>query len=905
LYQQLLRPSAIILRKEKRSCGLLQEICDKIRNGQQSLEDLSKLMLMKRRFPDAQVDNGIHYNNERCSLFNWRDLWDWCKSHKKYMYVCKATYETRPGNQQFVEGLARLPPSVYNYAPDVLCVTEGCEVRLVKNINVSAGLVNGASGTVVKIIYNNADMFTKDNQGLLQGKLPSPYCIVIDMPSFNGFITKENPNVRTFPFPEHKTWVPIFREKFTPAPSSLPRWIKQAPHLCYRLQFPIDLCKHLTAHRAQGQTMSNAIVLIDLQLDNLDDKVPDDVGSILYVALTRVRRLADLLVSNIPDHVWKNLGKTKKDERRLNAEHLLEKSAEQFAISNGLYKEYRDEKAYKPDYSNNEAEWKAMIDQIDASPRKRSELAEPINTDNVQFEIRVQDGPPVRNPMHLKPVTSERNIGIDQGTHNFAIVVVDKIFGKQHEIMAADLIQDLHLRKKFTASDLVNALTNKSNLLNYMQIDGNPPLLKNNVDRVIVLLEYMDTRNSNSLSFTIGLGNLLQQLAPDVDKCIVKLSLAKNLRANGPAFMLGEDIVRSLHLTPVTYQRRRELPTDPQFINKKKMSADIFRYIVQATADKEAAMGLTMNADIRTRLMSHIASNGKLDDMGDALLHALNNMWCGGNGYRQMIPANPSVHNNRTVVVCALPNFTYYVVVNCTWNRISLEDFGLYRSKFESDVFKSRRTVEIMRLGMDDNLKLALTVPNGLDENGTAVYPPAEHIKMIVKQLQGMRMYNLTRPAAGKLQDALYKVFRGLAQSACNEKKRKLYECKSSKQGHVYVWTDTSTNNKFQVIKSAGKHLNAVQVAYEWAKTVATDTVNLRKWTFGQQQKLLFFEALVKTAANDEQSLEMLLLSERVRRKLALRHCEQQKQLYADLFLIAMNQNRNPVKAIAGNYRKP
>jgi len=37
-------------------------------------------------------------------------------------------------------------------------MAEGCVVRLITNLNVSAGLANSASGTFVKVIYNNADV---------------------------------------------------------------------------------------------------------------------------------------------------------------------------------------------------------------------------------------------------------------------------------------------------------------------------------------------------------------------------------------------------------------------------------------------------------------------------------------------------------------------------------------------------------------------------------------------------------------------------------------------------------------------------------------------------------------------------------------------------------------------------
>ena len=39
----------------------------------------------------------------------------------------------------------------------------------------------------------------------------------------------------------------------------------------------------------------------------------------------------------------------------------------------------------------------------------------------------------------------------------------------------------------------------------------------------------------------------------------------------------------------------------------------------------------------------------KLDDVGDALLHSLNDILCGGSSYRQLVPSNVALHCNRTV----------------------------------------------------------------------------------------------------------------------------------------------------------------------------------------------------------------------------------------------------------------
>ena len=90
------------------------------------------------------------------------------------MHISKAGYHTTDENDFIVSCLASIPASQYNFVPDILCIAEGCKVRLIINLNVSAGLVNSTSGTVVKIIYNNADvkaLFDRQN-------LP-PYCVIV------------------------------------------------------------------------------------------------------------------------------------------------------------------------------------------------------------------------------------------------------------------------------------------------------------------------------------------------------------------------------------------------------------------------------------------------------------------------------------------------------------------------------------------------------------------------------------------------------------------------------------------------------------------------------------------------------------------------------------------------------
>ena len=173
LYRKYLLANCVMLCKGQRSSGLLQQICDRLRSGKQTEADRKILMCQRLNFPDFVADYTLHYENDSCAGTNWQQLWAECKACDpcKRLYICRASYHMTTVNSHVVDGLAALPPHVYKYAPDVLCIAVGCDVRLVKNLNVAAGLVNSATGTVVCVLYNNADC-----SDLFAGKHPPPYC---------------------------------------------------------------------------------------------------------------------------------------------------------------------------------------------------------------------------------------------------------------------------------------------------------------------------------------------------------------------------------------------------------------------------------------------------------------------------------------------------------------------------------------------------------------------------------------------------------------------------------------------------------------------------------------------------------------------------------------------------------
>jgi hypothetical protein len=785
LYAKYLLANCIVLQKGQRNVGLLGEICDRIRDGEQTEEDLRKLTCQRRRFPDWVTDHGIHYENDVCTVHNWRQLWLECSSvtPPRRLYICKATYHTTPDNQAVIDGLCCLPPRVYNYAPDVLCVSEGCEVRLVQNINVAAGLVTSATGTVVKVIYNNADV-----QSILDGKNCPPYCIVVEFPQFIGFLdTAESGDLRIRPFPDHPRWVPIYRKQFSVMAKDLPSWIrkKQMPKDCYRKQFPLDLSSNITAHRAQGQTLANCTVSVDLGLENPDKRLPSDIASIIYVACTRVHTLKDLFVSPIFPTIWEKIGKSDVDERRREVDKKLKSAALDFASRKGKYREMKAELAWMPDYSNNETEWAEMEAQREPPTTiRRNRLASLATFARDEFRVEFED---CDFTMVLEPVLRERHIGLDQGTNNFGMTVVEKTQGSWPKIVAAENFTDLNFPAKFQVTDVLVALAEKTDLMLWME----PANQLSQVDRVIVHLEQIDPRNRHWKQFSIDLGRLLQQRAADPTKCIVKLSSPHIHRATGPAFRLGEKIIDELKLQAPTYatvsSRSDRNPAvhptetnssrqhnvsdvepdseedEPQqdagrptsdYRMKKKMSAGIFQYIVEADDEELAEMQIDVEPRVRDYWRQKIASSTnsstlKLDDVGDALLHALDEILCGSTNFRQLIPAAPSLHNNRTIAVALFPSVTFWVVIHCMWNSFVLENFGCNEWHLEKRHFKDESTARAIRRNLHMELRKALE-----DYKGDPLYVQVDHIKVVVKQLTGFSKFDMSNIEAGTLTEA-------------------------------------------------------------------------------------------------------------------------------------------------------
>jgi len=902
LYKKYLEPNCIILQQGQRNSGLLAEICDRMRDGQLTEDDCVKLTYQRTKFPGLQTDFGIHYENDCCSMHNWRQLWTECSSTEdRRMFLCKATYHVTANNQEVVDTLSVLPAKAYKFAPDILCVALGCEVRLVKNINVSAGLVNSVTGTVVKVIYDNADV-----QILIDRNHPPPYCIVVKFPTFHGFVDKKDKNQRIFPFSNQRHWVPIYRQKFEVSVKHLPAWVrkKQEQKHCYRVQFPLDLASNITAHRAQGQTMSGNLVSVDLGLESPDKRQPPEIGLLLYVACSRVESLENLFVSSIYPSVWKSIGKSELDNHRRTVEDRLRQAAEEFAVKYGMLKEVKEELSWKADYRNNETEWQTL-QQKSQPPQSRREMhtsqVDGMSTSDLQ--VSVSD---IQFQMVTSPVLSERHIGIDQGENNF---------GK--------------------STDVLLALKNKTDLLMWM----NAGYSDCPVDRVVVHLEQMDARNKHSKQFNINLGRLLQRQVADAETCIVKLSQPHIHRAGGPLFRLGDKIIEDLHLRPALYLPRRSqaeksLPTvtrrndeeqdvEPsddklqqtteltdqatdEYHFKKKMSANVFRYIIEADEDQLKEMQISIDCHVQSCWRERLRQDSKvkLDDVGDALLHALNEVLCGSTNFKQLVPAVPSVHVNRTIGIAVFPSTTYWVVLQSNWNLFVFENFGWFDSNLYGRFYKDESTV----LHIMDCVNRQTELRAALDNfNGNATYGLVSHIKVVVKQLTGHTDLGLKSTEAGALTDSTVRAMKRICDSVMGPNS-KLPERHDKILGSRYVRTFKELDRKHQVVSSTGKHTNAVLSCLEWMKQNLPEYVKQRREFLNEIEKRIFFRALLQLAHSQETRIEMLEMSDTVKIKMLssalstkMRQDQEFTRNIADLVLISMSKNQQHVKAIAAN----
>jgi hypothetical protein len=749
---------------------------------------------------------------------------------------------------------------------------------------------------------------------------------------------------------------------------------QQDPANCWREQFPIDLNRHLTAHKCQGQTFKNCLVGVDLGANSLSRQMPADLTALFYVACTRVNELHNLFIAPIHPGIWKEMGNTVHDVNRRKHEGQLEAAALAFAKKNRMKKEYsEDQEQVTGDHTS---EWKKITDSQHPPAFQNITSKCEIITDTSgdpyhDFVIQPVSLDAEDIPECLTPVTTERHIGIDQGIVNFAMVAVDKIGDRRPEIVGVEhhnLQEEAGLdRKTATVTDVVMALDRHTDLLKWMQAPGRSPVLQK-VDRVIVHIEQIHKRSSLNKLMGAVMGRALQRLV-DHTICVVKMSMPNVHRDLGPMFKLGQDIVSHCDLQPALYgsdksiaiqeARRRPVrtqtvvaqlpastgstsamastsqqdddvepdsdvesdatdfsmhcvdrqPTNPQwrqYVSKKMMSTRLFRYLMEEMPRiEDTDITVTVEPTVQQRWATQTAVT-KFDDLGDATLHALNELLCGSGAYRQLIPAISTLHDNRTIVLKVVPDRLHFVILHCSWNIVTVEDLQAIKLDFPITThFKecAPTVADILERHVGDLIK------DGEEKRG---HRSADIIKVVVKQLTAYKSSKeFTAYKAGCLTQSTFNAVQMLIEKLATENKCILAKTtrQDPKQGKIIIFS-LSSGLKYHLNKSTGKHTNAIMSCMAWMDESSSKMVQ-RSLHLPAAKKREFFLKLKEVANQpvDEygfHQLEQLRLDGPALNKFrSSKLSTDDETTLGDLLLIGLNKNMPHVGAIATHYRRP
>ena len=263
---KLVQNQRVSSQSEVKFCELLL----RLRNGASIIEDWQLLCTRNLHHSDSKEFNysaiRMAYTNEIVAKYNFNML----KQQKGSIFNIKVLHNKSKALQLHADEYGGLQP--------ILNISVGSKVMLLKNLWVEKGLCNGAMGQVTAIIYS-----LNNNPAAL------PVAVMV---KFNGY---EGPCF------EKTNSIPIIPVTVTSADNGN----------CEGTQLPLKLSWAITIRKSQGLTIPKAIV---------DLGPSEKVSGLAYVALSRVKRLQDLLIEPISYDRLTAIRKGTHFESRLNEE---------------------------------------------------------------------------------------------------------------------------------------------------------------------------------------------------------------------------------------------------------------------------------------------------------------------------------------------------------------------------------------------------------------------------------------------------------------------------------------------------------------------------------------------------------------------------------------------------------
>ncbi len=190
-----------------------------------------------------------------------------------------------------VKKLLELSDSKTEHLPGLLPFVPGMPVILTQNIAIELGLINGMNGIFRQLVYEESSVLTDavsetfpNNTQYIHRPL---YALVeIAKSKIECNFEQLQPNIVPIPLIEQTFRVDI--ADILPK-DKRPKTNRKAILSIKRRALPLVPAYSITTHKSQGQTLKNVVIDLKLPTEN------DDIASI-YVPLSRVKRLADLII---------------------------------------------------------------------------------------------------------------------------------------------------------------------------------------------------------------------------------------------------------------------------------------------------------------------------------------------------------------------------------------------------------------------------------------------------------------------------------------------------------------------------------------------------------------------------------------------------------------------------------
>lgn len=249
----------------------------RLRNGESTQEDWEILLSRSVHHFSPAIANRysmkLAHENRVVAEHNFEKL----KQGKHPIVAIAAKHNSNVASSLSAEEFEGLAP--------LLHLSKGVPVMLTRNLWINKGLCNGSRGIVQHIVYDNN--YTANSL---------PIAVVVKFDSYKGPAFATN------------------LQKCVPIPP-LTCQVEKGCQILERQQLPLKLCYAITIHKSQGLTLDK--VFIDLGRH-------EKTTGLSYVAISRVRKLDDLLIEPMSFERLTSIKKNKNLKYRLEEEKRLQ-----------------------------------------------------------------------------------------------------------------------------------------------------------------------------------------------------------------------------------------------------------------------------------------------------------------------------------------------------------------------------------------------------------------------------------------------------------------------------------------------------------------------------------------------------------------------------------------------------